>query len=219
MLLDWTATPLRLTLKRLDKQDRKELDLAELKQTVLADLANVVRFWARFPDVWLGGVTTNGFAAPAPREGGWGFIGGVNFKLAPGEAAIVTTHPGQAAYMGFQLTDPWMIGPDNARRQSCLNRSQSTPDVDGRYTYVISPVDPGVANWLDTCGMNEGLGLMRWQGFRGGATDNSGLFHGFRVVKLSEIDTLNGVARITPEERSRRLAARRTSYASRFAAV
>jgi hypothetical protein len=219
IVMDWTTTPLRLTLKRLDRQAPSTLDFAELKATVLADLANVVRFWAGFPDVWLGGVAVNSFAPPAVREGGWGFIGGVHFKLAPGEAAVVKVHPGQAAYMGFQLTDPWMLSPDNGRRQACLNQAQSTPDADGRYTYVISPVDPGVANWLDTCGLNQGLGLMRWQGFPGGASDNSGLFHGFRIVKLSEIDALEGVARVTPEERSKRLAARRDSYFSRFAAV
>jgi hypothetical protein len=93
------------------------------------------------------------------------------------------------------------------------------PDADGRYTYVISRVDPGVASWLDTCGMNEGLGLMRWQGFPGGATDNSGLFQDFRIIKMSEIDQLKGVARITPEERSKQLSARQDRYFSRFRAV
>ena len=219
MLTDWTATPLKLSLKRLDKEEFKELDLGELKKAVLADLANVVRFWAGFPDVWLGGVAVNSFVEPAPREGGWGFIGGVHFKLEPGEAAVVTMHPAQAAYMGFQLTDLWMISPDNGRRQTCLNVSQSTPDADGRYTYVISPVDPGVANWLDTCGMNEGLGLMRWQGLPEGTTGNSGMFHGFRIVKLSEVDDLKDVARVTPEQRSKQLAARQESYFGRFRAA
>jgi hypothetical protein len=219
MLLDWTTPPLRLSIRRLDPVAPKPLDMAALKQAVLADLAGFVRFWAKFADVWLGGVPTNKAAPPAPRDGGWGFIGGVNFKLAPGEAALVTTHPGKAKYMGFQLTDSWMIGPDNGRRQCCLNLAQSAPDADGRFTYIISPVDPGVANWLDSCGMNEGLGLIRWQGFPGAATDNSGLFHDFRIIKLSEVAGLKGVARVTPEQRSRQLAARRESYFSRFRAV
>lgn len=219
ILLDWTTTPLRLSIRRLDPVAPRPLDMGQLKQAVLADLANYVRFWAKFPDVWLGGVPVNKAAAPAPREGGWGFIGGINFKLGPGEAALVTNHPGKAKYMGFQLADPWMIGPDNGRRQSCLNLSQSTPDADGRYTYIISPVDPGVANWLDTCGMDEGLGLMRWQGFPGGANDNSGLFQDFRIVKLSEVAKLQGIARVTPEQRSNQLAARQESYFSRFRAV
>jgi hypothetical protein len=219
IVMDWDTPPLRMSLTRLDKQESAPLDMALLKDAVLADLKNVVRFWAGFPDVWLGGVAVNGFAEPAPRDGGWGFIGGVHFKLEPGEAAVVTMHPGQAAYMGLQLTDPWMIAPDNGRNLTCLNRMQSAPDADGRYTYVISPVDPGVHNWIDTCGMDQGLGLMRWQGFPGGATDNSGLFHGFRIVKLAEVESFAGVARVTPEERSRQLARRRDSFFSRFRAA
>lgn len=220
MLLDWTTTPLRLSIRRLDANAPKPVDMAALKQAVLADLEGFVRFWAKFPDVWLGGVAVNQSVAPAAREGGWGFIGGVNFRLEPGEAGLVTVHPGKAKYMGFQLADPWLIGPDNGRRQSCLNLAQSAPDADGRFTYVISPVDPGVANWLDTCGMNEGFGLMRWQGFPDGAgTDNSGLFHDFRIIRLSEADALKNVARVTPEQRSRQLAAREESYFSRFRAV
>lgn len=219
MLLDWKTTPLRLSIRRLDTVPDSALDMAALKQAVLADLGGYIRFWANFADVWLGGVKTNDVVPPAVREGGWGFIGGVNFKLAPGEAALVTIHPGAAKYVALQVTDPWMIGPDNGRRQSCLNLAQSTPDADGRYTYVISSVDPGVANWLDSCGMDEGFGAMRWQGFPGGASDNSGLFHDFRIVKLSEVAELAGVARVTPEQRSQRLAERRDSYFSRFSAV
>ncbi len=219
IVMDWDTPPLHLDIRRLDKQEPRPLDMAELNAAVLADLANVVKFWAGFPDVWLGGPKVNTSAPPSARDGGWGFIGGVHFKLEPGEAAVVTMHPGEAAYMGFQLTDPWMIAPDNGRNFTCLNQMQSVADADGRYTYVISPVDPGVANWLDTCGMNQGLGLMRWQGFPGGAVDNSSLFHGFRIVKLSEVAALEGVARVTPEERSHQLAARRKSFFSRFSAV
>lgn len=219
MVLDWDTKPMELTLTRLDRQEAKPLDMAELKQAVLTDLANVVRFWAGFADVWLGGVARNSVAQPAPREGGWGYIGGLNFSLEPGEAAVVTLHPGDAAYMGFQLTDPWMLAPDNARRQSSLNLRQSTPDADGRYTYVISPVDPGIANWLDTAGLQDGMGFMRWQGFPEVSSDNAGLFHDFRVMPLTELDSLEGVARITPAERAQRLAARTRSYYSRFAAI
>jgi hypothetical protein len=219
MLLDWKTTPLRLTIRRLDTVSRNSLEMAALKQAVLADLGDYVRFWAKFGGVWLGGVKTNDVAPPTVREGGWGFIGGVNFKLAPGEAALITIHPGAAKYVALQVTDPWMVGPDNGRRQSCLNLAQSTPDADGRYTYVISPVDPGVANWLDSCGMDEGFGIMRWQGFPGGASDNSGLFHDFRIAGLSEVAELAGVARITPQLRSKQLAARRDSYFNRFSAA
>lgn len=219
MLLDWNTPPLRLDIRRLDKVAPKPFDAVELKRLVLADLPGFVRFWAKFPDVWLGGIAPNTIAPPAPRAGGWGFIGGVNFKLDVGEAVVLTLHPGKAKYMGFQITDPWMICRDSARSQSCLNLSQSVPDGDGRYTYVISPVDPGVANWLDTDGLHEGFGHMRWQNFPGGITDNAGLLHDFRVVKLSEMASLKGVARVSPVQRAERLAARKQAYFSRYRAI
>lgn len=219
ILLDWTTPPLRLSIRRLDQDHVKPVDLEEVRQTVLSDLAKSVRFWAHYPSVWLGGVETNSYAAPAPREGGWGFIGGVNFKLQTGECAVVTMSPGEAAYMGIQMTDPWMIAPDHGRYQTCLNKGQSVPDADGRYSYVISPVDPGVANWIDSCGMNEGMALLRWQGFPGGAKDSSNLFHDYRILPLSELDTMPHIVRITPEQRAHQIAERSQTFFSRFTAV
>lgn len=48
--------------------------------------------------------------------------------------------------------------------------------------------------------------------------NNEGLFHGFKIIKLSELDTLEGIARITPAERDRQLIARKLSYYRRFKA-
>lgn len=216
---DWTTPPVRLSIRRLDGPPPRPFDHSELKRMVLDDLGGFVRFWARYPDVYLGGIAPNAIVPPAVRAGGWGFIGAFNFRIDPGEAVVVKLHPGQAKYMGFQLVDPWMISPDSARRQGCLNLSQSVPDADGRFTYVVSPVDPGVANWLDTCELNSGFGLMRWQNFPASVSDNAGLLHDFRVVKLSEVANLTGVSRITPEQRARSLAARKHAYMSRFRTV
>ena len=218
MLLDWTTTPLRLSIRRLDQATNEKPDIAGAKKAVLSHLEDFVRFWATFPDVWLGGVKTNEVCPPAPRDGGWGYMAGVNFKLAYDEAAIITLHPGRFKYMGFQLTDPWLIGPDNGRRQSSLNLSQSMPNADGSYTYVISSVDPGVANWLDTCGMSEGFGIMRWQGFPDDV-EIAELFHDFSIVKLSEIENFPEPARITSAERSQQLEERVASFFSRYSAV
>lgn len=216
---DWTTPPVRLAIRRIDGPPPKPFDLAELKKVVLEDLGGFVRFWAQYPDVYLGGIAPNAIVPPAARAGGWGFIGAFNFRLEPGEAAIVKLHPGQAKYMGFQICDPWMICPDSARRQGCLNLAQSAPDEDGGFTYVVAPVDPGVANWLDTCELNSGFGLMRWQNFPTASSDNTGLLHDFRVVKLSEVEKLKGVARLSPEQRARAMAARKQAYMSRFRAV
>jgi hypothetical protein len=64
----------------------------------------------------------------------------------------------------------------------------------------ISQNDPGVANWLDTVGVNSG-------------TD--GLIRDFRLVKLSEVAAMTHLPRVTPEQRSVEIAARAAAYASR----
>lgn len=218
MLLDWTTMPLRLSIRRLDAVTSSPLDVAAVKRAVLADLLPYGRFWASFSTAWLGGLATNTSVPPAPRDGGWGFIAGVNFKLEPGQAALITVRPGTAKYMSAQITDHWMIGLNNARIQSTLNLFYSTPDADGRYTYILSPVDPGIANWLDTGGLNEGRCILRWQGFPEGSSDGGDLFEAFHIIQLSDVEKYEDVARITPEQRSHQLATRRKDFASRYLA-
>jgi hypothetical protein len=162
----------------------------------------------------MGGLKPNSFARPMKRNSGWGFVSGLRFQLAPDQALVVTTTRGAARYTGFQLIDPWMIAPDARRFQCCLNLSQVTPDADGAVTYVISQTDPGVANWLDPAGLHDGLGIMRWQNIPAGLTGD-GLVRDFRVVTPAQAQRLPGVARVTPEQRRRRLAQRVSAYNTR----
>jgi hypothetical protein len=37
-----------------------------------------------------------------------------------------------------------------------LNHEQIVPEADGTYRIVVSERDPGVPNWLDTCGHRRG---------------------------------------------------------------
>ncbi len=96
------------------------------------------------------------------RPGGWGFVAGLNLSLKADEAMLVTTDPAGSKYTGFQINDSWMIAPDARRYQVCLERSQTTPNADGTIGYVISKTDPLVAHWLDTEGMDDGIGILRW---------------------------------------------------------
>jgi hypothetical protein len=214
MLADWRQRPCRLTLRRLDHAQPEPSGPAELRRRARADLADYVRFWARFPEHWMGGLPSNTVREPGSRAGGWGFVSGLRYTLAPGEAMVVTTTPGGARYTGFQVIDPWMIAPDGRRHQASLNLAQTTPNADGSFTYVISPQDPGVANWLDTAGLREGFGIIRWQAVPKGATKD-GLLREHRVVQLSEIAGMPGLARVTPEQRRESLNVRARSYASR----
>jgi hypothetical protein len=173
-----------------------------------------VRFWAHYHETWLGGIEPNSIAGPVGRDGGWGYIAGLRFKLASDEALLVSRTTGGARYIGFQLCNLWMISPDARRFQSSLNLAQACPDVDGSYTYLISATDPGTANWIDSAGLNEGFALLRWQVMPPGA-DKDDLVRDFRVIKLTDVTSLIGVAKISREERAAQLLVRDAEYASR----
>jgi hypothetical protein len=213
-LSDWRQKPTRLSIRRLDPVAAKPYDYAALRQAVLADLPHFVAFWSVFPDKWIGGIGPNAVGGPIARDGGWGFVAGVHYKLQPGEGLLVRTTDGGAKYTGFQVCDTWMVAPDAKRFQTSLNNAQARRDGDGGFTYVISPEDPGVANWLETGGIYEGYAVLRWQAVPPGLTKD-GLVRELKVVRLSDLAALPGVARTSPDERKAQLAARAQGYASR----
>ena len=214
MLADWTLRPCQMKVRRLDKVPQQPFGVPELSRHVYEDLEGYIRFWANFPNIWMGSLKPNTHAQPQARPGGWGFVAGLNFHLAPDEAMIVTTSRGEAKYTGFQINDPWMIAPDARTRQVCLNNTQATPNPDGTFTYVISKTDPGAANWLDTAGLDDGLAIMRWQQVPPTMTKD-GLIRDFRVSKLSELAGMKDLPRVTPQQRRARVAARAAAYNSR----
>ena len=95
------------------------------------------------------------------------YVGG-HFKLADDEVYVVRVQDGGAAYFVVPLANVWGTTMDIVDRTSSLNKAQSVPDGDGAYTYVLSPEDPGVHNWLDTCGLHEGMLTLRMAEFPGG---------------------------------------------------
>lgn len=213
---DWAQRPNRLTIRRIDATDVARLDRASLRQNVLADLEGYVRFWAAFKDSWLGGLAPNKIVGPVRRDGNWGFQAAARYRLAPDEAAVITTTRGAARYTGVQVTDAWMIASDATKYQTSLNTAQSKANADGSVTYVVAARDPGVANWLDTNGLHEGYVLLRWQGFEPGATE-AGLFKDYRIIKLADLARdFPDVPRISLTERRSQLAKRIPEYANRL---
>jgi hypothetical protein len=214
VLGDWKLRATRMRLRRLDRVAAAPFGLTQLRQLVIDDLAGYVRFWANFPNIWMGGLQPNTHSQPSPRPGGWGFVAGLNFSLAPDEALLVTTSPGQAKYTGFQINNPWMIAPDARTRQVSLNNTQSAPNADGTVTYVLALSDPGIANWLDTAGMRDGLAILRWQQVPAAMT-NDGLIRDFRVIKLADLAAMTMLPRVSAAERSQQIAARTPDYNTR----
>jgi hypothetical protein len=138
------------------------------------------------------------------------------FDLAPDEAFVVDVSDGGAEYFTVPLSNIWGTTLNLVDRAGSLNKAQSVANEDGTYTYVISPVDPGVANWIDSDGLHEGILTLRMAEF-GPTGPRADLGARGRVVKLdqlaAEVPTLRSVS---PAERAAQLASRRAAYLRRL---
>src|SRR5262249_7121333 len=127
-------------------------------------------FWTDFVGTLLEILPKNGFPAPRPTQDGlpgqFSALG--QFQIGDDEALVVTLAPTDARYQGFMVGNLWFESFEYANRQSSLTSAQAELGSDGRYHYVISATDPGVANWLDTEGHQRGLMFLRWQGLGAG---------------------------------------------------
>lgn len=95
------------------------------------------------------------------------FGSGVHFELQPDQALILKVPVLDASYGGISIDDAWTTGAPAALAQSSLNNAQAFHGSGGFVYYVVSSKDPGVANWLDSGDLRDGLAVLRWQGVTG----------------------------------------------------
>lgn len=85
------------------------------------------------------------------------------FQLNDDEALIIESDmPKSVAYWNIQLNDPLYNAVEYVYRLSHLNAWNAHFGADGKLRAVIALSDPGVPNWLDPCGFNEGTIYGRW---------------------------------------------------------
>lgn len=213
---DWNQRPAEVSVRRLDPpadwQPRTEDQIAAI---VVADMPAWVRFWRSFKDDFLGFPEPNRLIGPNGRDGNWGYLAGGRFEIADDEAVLVTLDPAGSYYTGFQITDPWTIAPDPMVRLASLNRSQVTPNADGTVTYAIALTDPGIANWIDTCGLHQGWMLTRWQGVPASPPLDR-MIREVRKVKLGDIPA--DIPRVDLDGRQKQVSDRSIKFAQRTSA-
>lgn len=127
------------------------------------------------------------------------------FELAEDEALLVELDRApDGVYWSFQLGDVWSRSLNFTSRQSSLNNLEVTVDDDGAVRLVVSHRDPGVNNWLDTCGRVEGTLVFRNYRAHGAPVPAS------RKLKLSELDAAlpAGTRRVSAAQRQEALAKR-----------
>jgi hypothetical protein len=142
-----------------------------------------------------------------------------NFQLgSEEEALVIDVNLGGAQYFICPVTNIWGTTNDIVNRTGSLNKAQSVPNPDGSYTYVVSAADPGVHNWVDTCGTHEGILTLRWAEFPG-ERPGAGLSAKSRLVRHDQLreQLPPGTRFVTPEERGQQLARRAASYRWRLA--
>lgn len=90
------------------------------------------------------------------------YSGGV-YQLADDEALVIECEvPLPPSFMGFHLSNLWGESLDFESYQSNLNGHMLEADADGRYRWVVAHRDPGVPNWVDTTGLEQGFLTIRW---------------------------------------------------------
>lgn len=210
---DWNQLPAEVSVERLDPPaDWQARSEDEIAATIIADMPAWVRFWRGFKDDFLGFPEPNRLVGPNGRDGNWGYLAGGRFALGDDEALLITLDPADSYYTGFQITDPWTIAPDPMLRLASLNKAQVTPNADGTVTYVLALADPGVANWIDTCGLHEGWMLTRWQGVPADA-DLASMIREVRLTTINELP--EGIPTIDLAGRRRQIATRAQAFARR----
>ena len=141
-----------------------------------------------------------------------------HFRLAADQAIVATINPGGAAYSTLPVTNVWGVTPNYWQHQSSLNNRQATPNPDGTITVVVSGWDPGVANWVDTSGLEEGIIMLRWQVLPRDASpaDAPGV-HAILVRRKDLREVLpKGIVRYSVAERKAQLKRRESGFARRF---
>ncbi len=212
---DWRQTPNALRVERLNAPTHPPHTMDQLAGVA----ARVMQLGIAPNYYWMGLGQLQVIRAPIMMgpvgglltqmsTGGW-------FRLAEDEAVIVTADAVPSEYHSFVIYDLWGRSLEYRDRFTSLNNAQLAADDDGRFTYVISPNDPGAHNWLDTMGQTEMRINMRWQGLAPEAKPPS---ISTRVVKLGEVEGAlpDGVRRATAKQRNQQIADRQRLHDLRY---
>jgi hypothetical protein len=111
-----------------------------------------------------------------------------------------------------------MIGMEYISATGCINHAQAARNDDGTYTLVISPVDPGVHNWVDTEHLNSGEMLIRWQALPHPPKEENPSIAKSRLVKLAQLGGVlpPGTRMVDVRERRRQIDERERAFTRRI---
>ncbi len=225
---DWSTEALPpFTIERLDGAPASAPSPADLDQTAanFRRMADIIRSLGRFNDSvardWAAKSPVNSFP-PTDKEITLAPFPGQRSCVArfcmpgPDEALIVEIPAVECSYLGFSVGHlHWYTNLDHHQRFTSLNNYQARPSRDGSLRLVVSSIDIGAPNWIDTGGHREGFMFFRCQGLVGDQLPQPTA----SLVAASKVfDVLPpGEPRVTPAERAAALVARQVGASRRYA--
>jgi hypothetical protein len=84
------------------------------------------------------------------------------WKLQDGDALIIEFTPPDCDTWNFQLNNYWMESLDYRYFPISINKHTAVMGSDGKIKIIVSAINPGLPNWIDTCGHPEGTMCLRW---------------------------------------------------------
>ena len=93
-----------------------------------------------------------------------------HWKLAEHEMLRITVKPPDCDSWNFQLNNYWMESLDYRYFTICVNKASAVYESDGSVIVTVAHKNPGVPNWINTCGHSEGTMLWRWYRLKNGGT-------------------------------------------------
>jgi hypothetical protein len=222
---DWSAEQRgQIRIQRLDTAGRPRGPLTQERVAkrygVAAKmLVGRINTWFAFPEWFTYKEPVNTLTVPQSTPGGlasqFSSIG--HYSLDDDQAMIVTVPAAECAYQAIQIGSRWYISTDYEHHQTSLSRAQSHVDADGKLRYVVSERNPGIANWLETCGHPKGVMMLRWQRLSCGLTEADG-----PTVEVVPFESLSERLphfeenQITANDYTARIAARQVGIARRM---
>lgn len=134
------------------------------------------------------------------------------WNLPEDEALVIRVHPPAASYWAVEFGNYWWESMDYRYRLCSTNCHHARLRDDGELVLVVAHSDPGVANWLDPSGHQEGYIALRWIKADGHPRPCC------EQVKFKLLEDLlpADVSRVTPQQRREQLAGRRRGVVKRF---
>ncbi len=87
-----------------------------------------------------------------------------HFEIGKDEALIIESEIPNCEYWNFQLLNYWMESLEFRYHTINTNGALAAAEPTGRVRLIVAHQDPGLSNWIDTAGHDNGILMWRWVG-------------------------------------------------------